>query len=232
MRISIIIPVLNEAEGIVQALHALQIYRDLGHELILVDGGSTDATVELALDHVDRLVCSEPGRAIQMQRGAAEAAGDVFWFLHADTQISTSAFEALLRAATAARPTPYWGHFDVEISGLHRFLPVIAWFMNIRSRLSRVVTGDQGMFVDRVLFQETGGFKQLALMEDIEYSKRLRQISPPLCLAGPLITSGRRWEQKGVLRTICLMWLLRLAYFLGVSPKRLADWYYPGQQSS
>lgn len=230
MRISIVVPVLNEAVGIVPALQRLQEFRTAGHELILVDGGSQDQTVELAVDLVDNLIHSRPGRATQLQAGAAQASGSLLWFVHVDTQIPISAFEDLLRTAQQQSSPRYWGRFDVRISGAHWFLPVVAWCMNQRSRLTRVTTGDQGMFVSRLLYQDTGGYRPLALMEDIEYSKRLRQICAPVCLQGPLTTSGRRWDKKGVWRTILLMWFMRLAYFLGVSPKRLAGWYYPGQK--
>ncbi len=230
MRISIIVPVLNEASGIARALQPFQCLRSAGHEVILVDGGSQDQTPELAADFVDMLERSDPGRAVQMHAGAARATGDILWFVHADTQVAMPAFEELLNAAQTQQSPMFWGRFDIAISGSHVFLPVVAWLMNKRSRLTGIATGDQGLFVSQALYLDSGGFQHMALMEDIEYCTRLRDICAPLCLEGPLITSGRRWEQKGLMRTIFLMWFLRLAYFLGVSPQRLSGWYYPEQK--
>ena len=220
-RMSIVIPALNEAEGIAETLRALQAMRSDGHEIILVDGGSQDATVALAASQVDRLVCSAPGRATQMNAGAAVASGAALLFLHADTRLPEDACtlvsDALARAA--------WGRFDVQILGKHRMLGCIAWLMNLRSRLTGIATGDQAIFVRRDTFRALGGFSAIPLMEDIEICTRLRRITRPACLVAKVSTSGRRWESHGVWRTMFLMWGLRLAYALGIPPRVLARRY-------
>ncbi len=219
--ISVVIPTLNEAAGIAQMLAPLQSLRQQGGELILVDGGSVDGTVELARPHVDSLLTSEPGRARQMAAGAEVAQGELLWFLHADTTVSVGT-ERLLLAAMRQGP---WGRFDVRLSGEQPLLRVVEWMMNRRSCWSGVATGDQGIFLRRSLYQQVGGIPQVPLMEDIAFSKRLRAVAPPVCVDTTLTTSSRRWEQKGVVRTIVLMWWLRFAYWAGVSPQRLAGWY-------
>lgn len=224
-RLSIIIPTLNEAGVICALLEGLQPLRRQGHEIILVDGGSLDATVERARPHVDMLLASAPGRAHQMNAGARAAMGDVFWFVHADTGLDSIHAGVLLRAL-AGSPERDWGRFDVRIGGQARLLGVIAGLMNLRSRLSGIATGDQAVFVRREAFVEAGGFPDQPLMEDIELSRRLKRLSRPLCLHPPVITSGRRWEANGVVRTIVLMWALRLGYFIGLPPARLARLYH------
>lgn len=225
MRLSIVMPVLDEAEGIVAALERLQPLRARGHELIVADGGSRDGSAELARDLADRVVVAPRGRAPQMNAGAALAAGDLLLFLHADTRLPDDAL-AQLQALTD--PLSAWGRFDVRIDGAHCMLPVIARMMNLRSRLTRVCTGDQCIFVGRQLFADVGGYPDIALMEDVALSKRLRRRAPMTALPGPARTSGRRWEKHGVWRTILLMWWLRLRYFLGDSPRRLDRLYQVG----
>jgi len=193
MRLSIIIPALDEGEGIVTALDALAELRALGVEVIVVDGGSRDATVQRARLRADSVISAPRGRAVQMNTGAEKA-----------------------RA---------WGRFDVEIAGTHRLLPIIAFFMNLRSRVTGIATGDQAIFMRRDAFVAAGGFPPIALMEDIALCKRLKRIGSPLCLRERVVTSGRRWEHNGVLSTIGLMWGLRLAYFLGADPGKLARRY-------
>jgi rSAM/selenodomain-associated transferase 2 len=183
--------------------------------VIVVDGGSIDGTPELAAGLCDRLLSAPRGRALQMNAGARAAQGDVLVFLHADTR---------LPAAFDIPRTSRWGRFDVRIEGRHPLLKIIAWAMNLRSRLSGIATGDQAMFVRRELFP---GFPEIALMEDIALSRLLKRRGRPTCLRQKVVTSGRRWESRGVLRTVLLMWSLRLLYFLGASPARLARWYRP-----
>jgi rSAM/selenodomain-associated transferase 2 len=219
--LSILIPALDEAHGIAETLQRLQPIRAAGHEVILIDGGSRDATVALAAPLVDRVVLSAPGRAIQMNAGAALASGSAILFLHADTYLPDNAC-ALAREALART---VWGRFDVEIRGAPRMLGQIAWLMNWRSRLTGIATGDQAMFMRRQTFQEVGGFPLILLMEDIELSSRLRRIARPACLVAKVSTSGRRWESRGLWRTVLLMWGLRAAYALGVSPDFLARIY-------
>jgi len=221
-RISVIVPVLNEGESIGATLRSLQAWRSKGAEIIVVDGGSSDDTVAQARDVCDRVLDSPRGRARQMNAGAAVARGRLLIFLHADTQLPDDAFAMLDALADAPR---LWGRFDVRIDGAHPFLPVIAAAMNRRSRWSGVATGDQAMFVSRELFSLIGGFPDIALMEDVALSKRLRRLCPPRCLRAQVLTSGRRWLRGGVLRTVLLMWGLRLAYVLGVPPATLARWY-------
>lgn len=219
VRFSIILPVLNEAPLIAARLGDLR--REMpGVEVIVVDGGSRDATVEIARPLADRVITSAPGRAVQMNAGAAVAGGDVLLFLHVDTRLPPAALcEVVEGLAASAR---HWGRFDVRIEGRHPLLPVVAAMMNLRSRLTGVATGDQAIFVTRRTFALAGGFPDISLMEDIAISKRLRRLGKPLCLRARVNTSGRRWEANGALRTIVIMWGLRLGYVLGVAPARLA----------
>lgn len=220
--LSVVIPVLNEAEGIGLLLEQLAPLRERGAELILVDGGSSDGTGEIAAGRVDRLLQRGRGRARQMNAGAAVARGEVLWFLHGDSRISEEADEHI-REALSRRA---WGRFDVRLSGEQPMLRVVERAMNLRSCLTGIATGDQGMFLGREDFQSLGGFPAIELMEDIALSKRLkRALGRPACVRAPLITSSRRWETRGILRTALLMWWLRLAYALGVKPARLARWY-------
>ncbi len=219
--LSIIVPVLNEAAGIEDFLAHLKPLREAGCEVLLVDGGSRDDTVTRATDLCDGIVRSTPGRAIQMNAGAALANGEMLLFLHADTRLPADALDALSKARLAGRHR--WGRFDVVLEGRHPMLPVIAFAMNLRSRLTGIATGDQAIFVLASEYRAIGGFPPQPLMEDIELSTRLRARSWPLCLRSRVRTSARRWLRYGVLRTIVLMWRLRLGYFLGVSPRKLHD---------
>lgn len=226
MKLSIIVPTLNEAAQVTATLESLQPLRALGHEILVVDGGSDDGTPECAQPHCDRVIITSRGRARQMNAAAHAACGSVLWFLHADTHVSTTAIQALLTAL--AQPHCQWGRFDVRLSGTHPLLRVVAALMNLRSRLTGIATGDQGIFVRRALFERIGGFPDIPLMEDIELSRRLKRAAAPVCLRERLLTSSRRWEQHGILRTILLMWRLRFAYWIGVSPERLAAQYRQG----
>ena len=223
MKLSIIVPALNEAARIEATLAALAPMRSRGHEVIVVDGGSADATAALAVPLADRVLPAPRGRARQMNAGAAKARGDVLVFLHADNRLPDSADRLVTEALAASGRA--WGRFDVAIEGTHPMLPVIAWFMNLRSRLTGIATGDQAMFVRRDAFARVGGFPALALMEDVALSATLKALSRPACLRAKTVTSGRRWETKGVLRTVLLMWRLRLSFFFGASPERLARIY-------
>ena len=222
-KLSIIIPVLDEGDDIAAALDALAHLRTAGTEVIVVDGGSRDATVERAQLRADRVVLATRGRALQMNAGAERASGDVLLFLHADTRLPAEADRVVLNGLDQSRRV--WGRFDVKIDGRSRLLPVVAWLMRLRSRLTGIATGDQAIFLRRDAFQAVGGFPALALMEDIAICKRLKRLGRPLCLRACVTTSGRRWEKNGVLSTILLMWRLRFAYFLGADPKQLARQY-------
>ena len=220
--LSVVIPALNEADNLDDLLDALMPLRQRGCEVILVDGGSRDETVARARDRVDRVLASPRGRALQMNAGAAEARAGTLWFLHADCRIPDDA-DALIRAGLADRG---WGRFDVRLSGSHPLLRAVESLMNIRSCLTGIATGDQGLFMRTETFRAAGGFAAIPLMEDIDLSRRLRRAAGrPACLRHRLVTSSRRWEQRGIVRTIVLMWWLRAAYALGVSPSRLARWY-------
>ena len=197
--------------------------RARGSEIIVVDGGSTDGTAVLAKPLADFVITHARGRATQMNAGATVAHGDVLLFLHADTRLPANVDELILEGL--ARSQRAWGRFDIAIDGSHPLLLVVAASMNIRSRLTGIATGDQAMFITRKAFDAVGGFPEIALMEDIELSRRLKRVSVPLCLGERVTTSGRRWERRGVLRTILLMWRLRLAYFFGAKPDDLARRY-------
>lgn len=222
-RISVIIPALNEASQIMGVLQALVPLRQRGHEVIVVDGGSSDGTTALAAPLANQVLHAAKGRALQMNVGAHAATGDVLWFLHADTMPPPDADETIL--ATLAQGNRGWGHFDVRLSGAGILLRMVATLMNRRSRLVGIATGDQGIFVRREIFERTGGFPEIPLMEDIALSRMLKRYSRPACVAQELVTSSRRWEQWGTWRTILLMWRLRLAYFLGADPHQLAGQY-------
>jgi rSAM/selenodomain-associated transferase 2 len=196
-----------------------------GHEIILSDGGSDDRTVELAEPLVDRVVTSSPGRAIQMNQGAAVATGEVLWFLHADTIVPATAYIPLLSCLDGG--TKVWGRFNVRLSGHQAMFRLIEMMMNLRSCITGIATGDQGIFLLRHTFEQLGGFTQIPLMEDIALSKKLKKISRPACIKRKIVTSSRRWEKQGIFATILLMWRLRLAYFFGVSAERLAAKYNP-----
>jgi rSAM/selenodomain-associated transferase 2/rSAM/selenodomain-associated transferase 1 len=222
-RLTIVVPVLDEANGIAATLSALAPLREAGHEVIVVDGGSRDDTVARARPLADRVVGAARGRASQMNAGAAIARGEVLLFLHADTRLPPDAEDAIARAIGSGRR---WGRFDVAIDGRSRWLPAIAAMMNARSRLTGIATGDQGMFVERALFASVGGFPPIALMEDVSLSRTLKaRAGRPACLATRVRTSGRRWDRDGAWRTIVLMWRLRTAWWLGVDPATLARRY-------
>lgn len=221
--ISIIMPVLNEAEVLGASLAALKPLRRAGSEVIVVDGGSTDGSTALAEKFADRLISSPAGRARQMNAGAAVATGDILMFLHADTLLPPSA-DILVRSGLTISGR-HWGRFDVRLSGKSPLLRMVERAMNRRSQFTGIATGDQAIFVRRALFETVGGFPDLALMEDIALSARLKRHGPPICLKSRVETSSRRWEKGGIVRTILLMWGLRLAFALGVSPARLAKFY-------
>jgi rSAM/selenodomain-associated transferase 2 len=222
-KLSIIVPVLDEGEGIAASLDALARMRALGTEVIVVDGGSRDATIQRARLRADRVISAPRGRALQMNAGAAKAAGDVLLFLHADTRLPADADHVVLKGLE--RSGRAWGRFNVRIDGRSPLLLAVGWLMNIRSQLTGIATGDQAIFVRRDAFHEAGGFAEIPLMEDIALCKRLKRVSRPLCLSERVVTSGRRWDRHGVLPTILLMWRLRVAYFFGADPKELAQQY-------
>lgn len=227
MRLSIIIPVLNEAECLPSLLGHLASLGSCDSEVIVVDGGSEDDSRQAALLAGVRVLRSERGRARQMNAGSAVAQGDILLFLHADTNIPSTAEQAINTAILygGRENEQVWGRFDVRISGRPFMLRVVASLMNWRSRFSGIATGDQAMFMTRRAFESVGGFPDQPLMEDVELSKRLLTLSRPICLAERVVTSGRRWEAHGVWRTIWRMWRLRWLYWRGVPASELAKLY-------
>ncbi|MEC5211616.1 rSAM/selenodomain-associated transferase 2 [Polaromonas sp. CG_9.5] len=223
IRLSVVIPALNEVAGISRVLQALAPLVARGAQLLVADGGSNDGTVALAQAGGAQVVHAPRGRALQMNAGAQQASGDVLLFLHADTRLPLDADRLIAQAL--AKGQQVWGRFDVRIAGQPRMLRVIAACMNRRSRWSGIATGDQALFMTRAAFDAVGGFPVQPLMEDIEMSKRLLKLSRPACLRARVVTSGRRWETHGVWRTVLLMWRLRLAYWRGAAPERLAALY-------
>ena len=222
-RISVVVPTLNEREQLPRLLQDLAALRREGLELILVDGGSSDATPAVAAGRVDQVIVTAPGRAAQMNAGARAARGAILWFLNADSRVAPAALAMLDRACADGHR---WGRFDVRLSGRRWPFRIIERMMNLRSCVSGLATGDQGIFVSRELFNAVGGFPDQPLMEDIALSKALRRHGAPYCIRHPrLVTSSRRWEMGGIWHTVWLMWRLRLAYALGATPHRLARLY-------
>lgn len=217
-QLSIVVPALNEAARIAQTLQALAPLRRRGHQVVVVDGGSTDGTPALARAACDVLLAAPAGRALQMNAGARAASGDALLFLHADTRLPEGA-DALVLSSLQDHA---WGRFDVAIEGRHPMLRVIAAMMNLRSRVTGIATGDQAIFVRRDAFP---GFAEIPLMEDIAFSAQMKRRSGPACRRERVVTSGRRWEEHGVWRTMLLMWRLRWRYFRGASPEALARLY-------
>lgn len=220
--VSIIVPMLNEIEQLPDLFEQLRFWQDRGCEVIIVDGGSQDGSAAAATHAGFRVIEAEPGRGRQMNAGARAACGDALLFLHADTRLPDDADRAVTHALTQGQ---IWGRFDLRIEGRPLMLKLVSAMVNLRSRYSGIATGDQAIFVRRAIFAALGGFVEQPLMEDIELSGRLKALAPPACLSARVTTSGRRWETRGVWRTIFLMWRLRLAYWQGVPPEVLAREY-------
>ena len=222
-RMAIIVPVLNEIEGIEPLLSHLETWRQRGAEIIVVDGGSDDKSDSLIEARGVPLIRSARGRATQMNAGARTSQSPFLMFLHADTRLPEHADTQVM--THLARSETSWGRFDVCIDGRSGLLPIVGAMMNLRSRLTGIATGDQALFMTRTLFEQVGGFPEQPLMEDVEICKRLKHITPPVCLRDRVVTSGRRWDQRGGWRTIFLMWQLRWAYWRGVPADQLAARY-------
>ena len=222
LRFSIILPVIDEGATIGATLDDLH-RRWPDAETVIVDGGSTDDTAAIVRTFASQLLISERGRARQMNAGAGAASGDILVFLHGDSQLPDGALEAIASALDGREIG--WGRFDIAIDGRHKLLPLVAATMNFRSRITSVATGDQAIFVTRAALDAVGGFPDIPLMEDIGLSKRLRRLAKPVCLRERVVTSGRRWDANGLVRTVLTMWTLRLGYFVGVAPERLAKAY-------
>lgn len=223
-RLVVIVPVLNEAARVVALLERLAPARAVGAQLIVVDGGSSDDTVQVAQPFCDRVIISERGRGAQLAAGIGASQRPFIWLLHADSALPINA--AALVVATLARGSGTWGRFDIALSGNDVRLRLIAAMMNLRTRLTGIVTGDHGVFLRRELLLTVGGMPAYPLMEDIELAKRLRRVAWPVALSATITTSSRRWLQRGICRTVLGMWWLRLRYFVGASPADLARAYY------
>jgi rSAM/selenodomain-associated transferase 2 len=221
MRVSVIIPVLNEVKAIGPALAALTALKP--HEIIVVDGGSGDRTRAVCARSSAKVLMTGPGRARQMNRGALEATGDVLLFLHADTRLPASAFRDIESALSD--PRYLGGRFDVELDSDRWLLKAVGFMISLRSRLSKVGTGDQAIFVRRESLAKLGGFPDLPLMEDVAFCLMLKRAGEVACLRSKVVTSARRWEVDGVWRTIFKMWTLKLLYLAGVPPARLKRFY-------
>lgn len=220
---TIIIPVLNEGAQIDACLTRLQSWRQQGWKLVVVDGGSHDDTLLRAQTGADEVIQASVGRANQMNAGARAGEGEVWVFLHADTQLPAT-FAADMAAFMLSDLE--WGRFDVSFTNSRWPFRMISTFMNHRSRLTSVATGDQALFFKRDFFRKLGGFPLIPLMEDVAITKASKLHSKPFCARARVVTSSRRWEKHGIISTIFLMWGLRFAFFAGVSPERLHNMYY------
>jgi rSAM/selenodomain-associated transferase 2 len=216
--LSIVVPVLNDGACLKKLLEQLT---NFAGEIIVVDGGSSDDSVDIAQSLGATVIHSEAGRSRQMNRSAEAASRPVLLFLHSDSDLPQH-FSALIEGAMRGNKF-HWGRFDVRLSGKAPMLRIVEWMMNNRSALSGICTGDQGIFVKRDIFLQLGGFPQIELMEDIAFSKKMPR--RPYRIRHKLVTSSRRWERNGVLKTIALMWLLRFRFFMGADPKLLAKQY-------
>ena len=221
MNISVVLPVLNEEQSIRGTLQSL--IRLTPYEIIVVDGGSRDRTLEICKEFAVDVMHAERGRARQMNVGARRSSGEVLLFLHADTRLPQSALNDIAAALSDSRYLA--GRFDVELAGAHWMLKVIGTLINCRSRATKIATGDQALFVRREVFERMGGFPDIPLMEDIAFCRALKRIGGVACLRSRVITSARRWERDGVWRTIFKMWSLKVCYLAGVSPMRLKRFY-------
>lgn len=241
--VSIVVPVFNEVpdlgtETLTTRIQHLAVLLRPCDEIVLVDGGSSDFSWQvlqaLAAHPQITAIQSDKGRARQMNSGAAVAKGDLYLFLHADTVLNANAWAEFLKALKPNRNISVWGRFNVRIAGQSKWLPVVGWFMNQRSRLSKIATGDQALFASRQLFDMVGGFPEQPLMEDIEWSKRLKQLAEQffLPIQAQVITSGRRWDTQGAWKTILLMWRFRYQYWRGVSAAELARQYADAREKT
>jgi len=219
--VAVVIPVYNEAEILPNVLPTVQALTV--SELCFVDGGSEDETRHILAASGVKYMQSLAGRAVQMNAGSNACKSDIILFIHADTILSQSHIEAIKECMQDENVVG--GHFDVQLSGIHWMFRVIEWMMNFRSCLTGISTGDQCQFVRRSAFEKMGGFPEQALMEDIELSKRLKRLGKMVCVHEKVITSSRRWQKHGISRTILLMWKLRILYFFGVKPNKLANIY-------
>ena len=223
LKLSIIVPVLNEAQFLSRQHNLFKSLLREGHEIIIVDGGSEDKSVLIARSVDCETFITKASRGYQLHFGAMKSKNDTLLFMHADTLLPESATALISNVLT--RSKKHWGRFDVSFNNSNLIFSIIAWFMNKRSCLTGVVTGDHAIFVNRDIYIRSGGFEDIPIMEDIEISKRLKKFSMPICLHDKVITSSRKWEAQGIIRTILKMWILRLLYFCGIPPRKLERLY-------
>ncbi len=223
-QISFVVPVLNEQDNLINQEALLKSLLHKGHEVIIVDGGSTDNSSEIAVNIGCKCISSIASRGLQQHAGAKESSNNILVFLHADTMLPSYGIKNIFDALD--RPNIHWGRFSVSFTSQKLVFKIIAWFMNVRSCLTGIVTGDHVLFIKREAYFKSGGFSDIPIMEDVEFSKRLKKYSRPVCIASKVITSSRKWEKHGVIKTIVLMWRLRLLYFFGVPAKTIATQYY------
>ncbi len=220
-KISIIIPAINEAGNIKEAIATTQANPNI--EVIVVDGGSSDDTVAIAQSLNVKVISSSPGRAVQMNAGAVAASGEILLFLHADTRLPTGFDEMICTALQ--QPGIVAGAFKLLIDASLLSLRWVEWGVNVRSHFYQMPYGDQAIFLTKEVFQQIGSFPELPIMEDFELMRRLKRIGRIVIISTPVVTSARRWLQKGVLKTTLLNQIVIIAYLLGVSPERICSWY-------
>ena len=220
----IVIPTLNESARISRCLQSLARLQRRGAQIVVCDGGSNDDTREIARQYGVQVIHCARGRARQMNAGADACCARMLAFVHADTQLNDAVLDRLW-ALTSDRPEGIWGRFDVRLSGPGAAFRVIEACMNVRSRITGIATGDQLIFCSSDLFRAVNGFAEIDLMEDIQFSSKLRRLRWPVCCRERVRTSSRKWRENGIMRTVLLMWRLRLAYALGANPARLAKLY-------
>lgn len=223
--IAIVVPVLNEERELDSAIKHLQTVN--ADELVFIDGGSVDSSTNILEQNKVIWYASKPGRAKQMNLGASKVTSDIILFLHTDTLLCSSYLQKIRASMQDSKVIA--GRFDIILSGSHLMFRLVELFVNWRSRLTRISSGDQAMFIRRDIFESLGGFPDQVLMEDIEMSKRLKVLGKITCLHEQVVTSSRRWEKHGIFRTILLMWRLRFQYWLGADPANLKQQYVDHQ---